>query len=628
MTRRDEILARIHTWDPADTDLPDDVAAAIDADPAVRAAFDARFGPPQLSLVDSPPAPPLARPAAARRPWGAIALAATALFAVGLWPVFLGAELEPTGDNKLSVDAGSFEELHKELDDVGHAGLEDLEDRVGDIDANLLGRLQALGYVDGPSSGSTRDLNRGERYQHEGTAPRIHTIVDPVATFGLDVDTASWVLTRSKLEAGYLPPPASVRVEGFVNRLPFDYPQPEPGVPFALNAETVPSPFSPDHHIVRIGVQARDVAAGARKPAHLTFLVDTSGSMSAANKLPLVMHALTRLVEQLGDGDTVALVVYAGGAGVVLEPTDAANKQEILAALGAMSAGGSTAMGAGIQVAYDLAEQAFAPGAVNRVVVASDGDANVGHTSHGPLAEAIRHYADKGITLTTVGVGTGNYHDTMMEGLAQQGDGMYAYLDGPAEAERVFVEELVSTMEVVARDAKAQVSWHPAAVRSWRQLGYENRRIDDEAFRDDTVDAGEIGAGHQVTVLYEVELEPGGVGPLGTVSLRAKPPGADAPASEFRWPLGRDTVLDRFEDAQRGTQVAIAAASFAEVLRGSPYALDRPLEAVMAKIDETRRAGVPEDMELQRMARRAVELTLGHRRAVSSSVISAPGDGE
>jgi Ca-activated chloride channel family protein len=648
---REELIERVASWDPTSgEDLPDEVADAIERDEAVRAAFDARFHRVDLSAVQDAPAPAPMPVPAARRDWRPVALAATTLIAIGvswaaLWtqgssldaPVPTHAEKarpKPRADTVPPPPRASKPQLTEALRSIGYVEGGEVERSAAVTGATSA--LEPLGYlgddhaqrpahrkrqilrgraVDLPATPSpTEPTLRGQRHDDPGVHRVIATRADPIATFGLDVDTASWPLTRASLARGYLPDPAAVRVEDFVNRLPYAYPRPTGAQPFAVHVEAGPSPWTAGRHLVRVGVQARDVAA-APKAVHLTFLIDTSGSMSAPDKLPLVKQALTRLVHQLRDGDTVAIVAYAGAAGLVLPPTRIEQRALILASLDRLGAGGSTAMGAGIQLAYDLALQRYQPGAVNRVVLASDGDANVGPTQHGPLVETIRHYADRGVTLTTVGVGSAGYNGSMMEGLARQGDGLYAWLDGPAEAERVFVTQLTTTLEVVARDAKAQVVWNPERVRAWRQLGYENRELADRDFRNDHVDAGEIGSAHQVTVLYEVELVPGATGPLGRVSLRAKPPGPDAPASEWRTPIPGTLLRDSWQALSADTRMAAAAAGFAEVLRGGA-AKGSSLAGAAERVIAAARPGVAEDAELVEMARAAVGLVPAHLKVL------------
>jgi len=446
------------------------------------------------------------------------------------------------------------------------------------------------------------------RFTDYGVNGFVRTAEDALSTFAIDVDTASYSMTRRQLTDGYLPAAASVRVEEFVNSFDYEYRQPAPGSPFAVDFEASPSPWNPRSHIVRVGVQGRELTQAQRKPVHLTFLVDTSGSMQSADKLGLVRKTLTMLTNELRDGDTVAIATYAGNTSVVLRPTAIGQRGTILRALDGLSAGGSTAMGAGIDLAYGLADESFVSGAVNRVIVCSDGDANVGQTSHDALSATIKGYAAKGITLTTVGFGTGNYNDTMMERLANDGDGNYAYIDSEREARRVFVDKLESTMEVIAKDVKIQVEWDPTQVVSYRLIGYENRDIADKDFRDDKVDAGEIGAGHQVTAVYEVMLAEGGSGPLGTVRVRNKAPGPEAPAVERDFALQRSVIRGSVGETSAQFRVALASATFAEVLRGSPFVGEVSLQQVGALAAEAQRAEYPADAELVWLIRRAAGL--------------------
>ncbi|MFT7519536.1 MAG: Mg-chelatase subunit ChlD, partial [Kiritimatiellia bacterium] len=286
---------------------------------------------------------------------------------------------------------------------------------------------------------------------------------DNLSTFAVDVDTASYTITRRKLTEGYLPPTSAVRVEEFVNYFPYEYTQPKPGDPFAVDMEASPSPYNPTNHIVRVGVQGKKVSFDSRKAVHLTFLVDVSGSMQSRDKMGMVKDSLKMLTQELEDGDTVAIATYAGATKIVLNPTPMSRKADIIRALDGLTAGGSTAMGAGIDLAYGLADASYRDGSVNRVIVCSDGDANVGQISHAQLSNKIKGYANKGITLTTIGFGNGNYNDTMMERLANDGDGNYFYIDSLKESRRIFIDKLSSTLEVIAKDVKIQVEWNNEA---------------------------------------------------------------------------------------------------------------------------------------------------------------------
>ncbi|MCK6522962.1 VWA domain-containing protein [Myxococcota bacterium] len=441
-----------------------------------------------------------------------------------------------------------------------------------------------------------------EGYTNYGVNPMTLTEKDAQSTFSIDVDTASYTISRRKLQEGGLPPADSVRVEEFVNYFPYHYASPgkESGsAPFAVHLEAAPNPFQPSHHVVRVGVKGRDTEQVERKPLHLTFLVDTSGSMSSSDKLGLAQKSLEYLVSQLGEEDTVALVTYAGSTQVMLEPTSADQRAKITAAIQRLTSGGGTAMGSGMELAYRMADKSFESGAENRVIVLSDGDANIGRTSHDEILAGITGYAKKGITMSTIGFGMGNYQDTMMEQLANKGDGNYYYIDSYDEAKKVFGQDLAGTIQVIAKDVKIQVEFNPEAVLAYRLIGYENRDIADRDFRNDAVDAGEIGAGHMVTALYDVVLRDGyRAENLATVRLRAKPPGADAPAKEWSTTLKGGAVHSELASASKDMRLAFGAACFAELLRNSPYAEEMTYQAVYDIVRAASRGG-KEETELQ-----------------------------
>jgi len=329
---------------------------------------------------------------------------------------------------------------------------------------------------------------------------------DPFSTFSIDVDTASYGMARAALNAGRLPDPDAVRVEEFVNY--FDYADPGPAIgapePFAVHVEVAAAPWEPAHRLVRIGVQAQEVDLSRRESANIVFLVDVSGSMNRANKLPLVKSALKTLTESLRPDDRIAIVVYAGSEGLALESTPMAAREAILQALERLDAGGSTNAGAGIQLAYDVARQNFVTGGINRVVLCTDGDFNVGVTGEGALEELIAGEAATGIELTVLGFGRSSGGDSRMEALSNRGDGNYAVIDSEMSARRVLAEELGGTLVTVAKDVKIQVAFNERQVQAYRLVGYENRMLAHADFTDDRVDAGEIGSGHHVTALYEV----------------------------------------------------------------------------------------------------------------------------
>ena len=424
-----------------------------------------------------------------------------------------------------------------------------------------------------------RDRSR-EQYEHHGFNEFKDPSDDALSTFAADVDTGSYTISRRKLNSGQMPPPASVRVEEFVNYFGYDYPEPESG-PFAVHTEAAPSPFASkkDRYLMRVGVQGKEISRAERKPVHLTFLVDVSGSMSSRDKLGLAKESLKLLTRQLKEGDTVALATYAGRTAKILEPTGVAHRERILSALDRLKAGGSTAMNSGLQLAYNMAMESFHPEHVNRVVVVSDGDANVGPDSHGAILETIQRYVDKGVRLSTIGFGTGNYRDTMMEQLANNGNGNYFYIDGMDEARRIFAKQINGTLQIIAKDVKLQVEFHDEAVERYRLIGYENRNVKDENFRNESVDAGEIGAGHTVTALYEVEVDARTTRPLATVRVRHKTPRGEE-GHEQSFPYRTDQLHRSLDEAPRDFQFAAAVGGFAELLRHSPYAKNLSYELV------------------------------------------------
>ncbi|MCY1003501.1 von Willebrand factor type A domain-containing protein [Myxococcus sp. MISCRS1] len=396
------------------------------------------------------------------------------------------------------------------------------------------------------------------------------TAKDALSTFAADVDTASYTVARRYLQQGNLPPASAVRVEEFVNYFKYRYAPPEKGA-FTVHLEAAPSPFDSKRHFVRVGVQGKVVSRSQRKPAHLVFLIDTSGSMASQDKLPLAKEAIKIAVKNLNENDTVAIVTYAGSTRDVLAPTPATDVKRIHAALDELESGGGTAMGSGMEMAYKHAVKKASGQVVSRVVVLTDGDANIGSVSPESMLESIRKYVAEGVTLTTVGFGMGNYRDDMMEKLADKGNGNSFYVDSYKEAKKVFETQLTGTLEVIAKDVKLQVEFNPAAVSRYRLVGYENRDVADKDFRDDKVDAGEIGAGHNVTALYEVELVKGARESLATVRVRAKAPNGTE-ASEQAFPLERSLLRDSLEAASPDFRFALAVAATADVLRGNPAA--------------------------------------------------------
>ncbi|UCH62672.1 MAG: von Willebrand factor type A domain-containing protein [Fidelibacterota bacterium] len=431
----------------------------------------------------------------------------------------------------------------------------------------------------------------------------VYTTEDNLSTFGIDVDAGSYTFGRKKINEGHLPPKESVRIEEYINYFRQDY-DPPIDVPFSVMVDGAPSPFRGDSlHVLRIGIQGKELTGSERKSWNLTFLIDISGSMTT--RLDLVKQSLYILVDNMQDGDKISICTYAGSVGTVLTPTTLAenDKEGIKGIISDLVAGGSTAMASGIQNAYDVNTSGLIDGGVNRVVVCSDGDANVGPTSHEDILELISSYVENGVTLSTLGFGQGNYNDNMMEQLADRGNGNYYYIDSLAEAERLFEEELVAMMEVIAKDVKIQVEFDLREVVRYRLIGYENRDIADEDFDDETIDAGEIGAGHRVTALYEVELSGNGIGNLVTVHLRYKLPNgaADIP---LEVPITVDALADTFTEGSERFQFTVGVAEFAEILRESPY-VNTLLEDVESIVAEAVAGGDDRDVEFLELVRKA-----------------------
>jgi len=430
-------------------------------------------------------------------------------------------------------------------------------------------------------------VNR-ENYGHFNDNPVKRVAEAPVSTFSVDVDTGSYSNVRRFLNQGQLPVKDAVRVEEMINYFSYDYPVPhDKSHPFSVTTEIAPTPWNPDTHLLRIGLKGYDVAPDKLPPANLVFLVDISGSMHSADKLPLLKSGLKLLVQQMRAKDRVSMVVYAGNTGVVLEPTSGREKGKILAALEALQAGGSTNGGAGINLAYAMAEQGFIQGGINRVLLATDGDFNVGTVSFEALKNLIEEKRKSGISLTTLGFGTGNYNDRLMEQLADVGNGNYAYIDNLNEANKVLVTEMSSTLETIAKDVKIQIEFNPSVVAEYRLVGYENRVLKREDFNNDKVDAGDIGAGHSVTALYEISLiggkgqkidplryatkanRQGNPGELAWLRLRYKLPMSET-SKLVEQPVN---VADIREPSKTSIdfRFASAVAAFGQQLRGGRY---------------------------------------------------------
>jgi len=407
-------------------------------------------------------------------------------------------------------------------------------------------------------------------FKNFGVNPTIDTDEEPTSTFSVDVDTASYTLARSYLNRGVLPEPDAVRVEEFVNSFDYRYAPPKDGTPFALYAEAFPSPVRRGYHLLHLGIKGRAVSAVERKTANVVFCIDVSGSMDIENRLGLVKKALRLLVNQLNESDKVGIVVYGTTARVVLEPTSAHAKAAILEAIDRLAAEGSTNAQAGLEEAYKMAARHLRKGGTNRIILCSDGVANNGITGADAIFERVKRHADEGITITTVGFGMGNYNDVLMERLAHVGNGNYAYVDRLEAARKIFVDQLSGTLEVIAKDAKIQLELDPERVARYRLLGYEKRMLKTEDFHDDSVDAGEVGAGHTVTALYELKLKPG-TGPLGTLRIRYKAPEGGVSSLVERELTGA-ILRPSLSAASSPARLSFLAAGFAEKLRSSYWA--------------------------------------------------------
>ncbi len=439
-----------------------------------------------------------------------------------------------------------------------------------------------------------------ESYNALNENPLVVTANDPLSTFSIDVDTASYGNIRRFLNTGALPPPGAVRIEEMINYFSYSYKEPQEG-PLAVTTELGPCPWRPENTLIRIGLKAKDLAPEKIPPSNLVFLVDVSGSMNQANKLPLLQQSISMLVDQMTVHDRIAIVTYAGSDRVALPPTGGDKASLIKAAIAALSSGGATHASSGIKTAYALARQSFMPGANNRIILASDGDFNVGVTSRDELERLVANERESGIYLTVLGFGMGNYHDDTMEILADKGNGNYSYIDSLLEARKVLVKERTSTLFTLARDVKLQVEFNPAYIAAYRLIGYENRTLADEDFHDDKKDAGEIGLGHTVTALYELYpvgstaipkvdnlkyqkmTQPAGVeGELLTVKLRYKPlESQESVLQSHPVAVAHPSLAETSDDFR----FAAAVAGFGMLLRHpeTPAALSYPLLRELAK---------------------------------------------
>ena len=435
------------------------------------------------------------------------------------------------------------------------------------------------------NSGAPHQNSNDEPYdmffKDYGVNPSIDTDDDNLSTFALDVDTGSYTIMRNYLNEGNLPPGESVRVEEYINYFDQGYQNPFAHQAFGISVDGAPSPFTQTerYQMLRVGIQGYAVPDEERENASLTFVIDVSGSMDMDNRLGLVKRSLELLVEQLGRRDRVSIVVYGTEARVVLDPTPGSDKDAILSAIYSLQPEGATNAEAGIRLGYKMALRAYNPDGINRVILCSDGVANVGNTEAEVILDEIRGHVEEGVTMTTIGFGMDNYNDTLMEQLADNGDGFYAYVDDMREAKKLFIDNLTSTLQTIAMDAKVQVDFNPDVVMRYRLVGFENRAVADDQFRDNSVDAGEIGAGHSVTALYEVKLYPEAYGRIATVFLRWEDPDTRS-VTELSNDFYTEELAREFEDADLYFQRAVVVAEYAEILKDSYWAEDGSLNAV------------------------------------------------
>ena len=462
----------------------------------------------------------------------------------------------------------------------------------------------------------------------------------PLTTFSIDVDTASYTNLRKKLMNGYLPHKDAVRIEEMINYFDYDYPQPEAGRPFSVNTEVAASPWSEGNKLVRIGLQGKEVKVEKRPSSNLVFLIDVSGSMSSSDKLPLLKEGFQKMVSQLNEKDRVGIVVYAGNAGVVLDPTvcDQRGKDLIIGALGRLNSGGSTNGAGGINEAYKLVQKNFIPGGTNRVILATDGDFNVGVSHDKGLIGLVKDKAKEKAYLTVLGFGQGNLNDRMMEEISNQGNGNYYYIDSAKESTKVLCEKISSTLVTIAKDVKIQVEFNPSLVHSYRLIGYDNRKLKNEDFNNDKKDAGEIGAGHNVTAIYEivpvgsanarpkvddlkyqpkktveeVKVEKSDFSDeLLTVKLRYKSP-EGGPSTLMKHPVkNKDT---KFSEASKDFIFASSVSAFGMLLKNSEYSGDATFSSVEKWITENKTTQTDESREeLLNLVRQVRRLKSGER---------------
>lgn len=492
---------------------------------------------------------------------------------------------------------------------VADDGMDDLFGG-GAVDSDAMVAVdQVDGYFFAPSSGSktaadkdrvlgersastagvakTWDFEKPMKRERKPAAfnPYVLALENAFSTFSIDVDTAAYGLARRELLDGSLPDTEAVRTEEFVNSFDYNYRPPAGRQTFAVHTEMAPSPFRRSMELMRVGIKGRRIGRDDHRNAVLTLVVDTSGSMSTPERLGLVKKSLALLLDQLSPEDQVAIVQFGGDARLVLEHTPVSEKGAILAAVQALQPGGPTQFDEGLELGYQLAADGFQGGDSNRIIIMSDGVANLGELDPEAILEQVADYRRQGIYLSVLGFGAGIYDDDLLERLANRGDGMYAYVDTMDEARQLFVDQLAATLHVIASDVKIQIEFNPDRVLRYRQLGYENRQLTKEQFRDDTVDAGEVGSGQSVTALYDVELKPGGAAddPIATVYVRYRRADNGA-VEEISSRVMESARAARFEEADVRFQLAALVAEFAEKLRRSPYSEGTDVSDVLERL--------------------------------------------
>jgi Ca-activated chloride channel family protein len=613
-----------------------------DYDPIIESALEEALGgktPPDFiaqtlaragaeAAASAPPVQPLARPRSVWRAWGpGLAAAAVLVVLIGLFAV-TGPQLTLSRAPESDMTAKQVEQYSEgnraaangsdggsvfgsdgfDLHITTRIPRDVIKDKFSkDVPDQISGTTDLGRQKYGPPTPAKPPENM--YFDNNGSNPFVDTEDDRLSTFGLEHDTGSYSIVRGYLNGGNYPPKAAVRVEEFVNYFDYDYIKPTLD-PFNITMDAAPSRYGADLancYLLRVGVQAREIPAANRKPAVLTFVIDVSGSMSGDERLGLVKRALEMLVAELVEGDRVGIAIFGSRGSVYMEHRDAGSKDAILTAIQKLQTEGGTNAEEGLKVGYEMASKAYREGCTNRVILCSDGVANVGRTQVEGILNTIVENRRKGITLSTVGFGMSNYNDTLMEQLGDKGDGHYAYVDSIDEAKRIFVDNLTGALEVVGRDVKIQIEFNPEVVKSYRLIGYVNRDIKDEDFRNDSVDGGEIGANHAATALYEIKLIEGATGAIGYATIRYKTDELDAEFTEIAQEVYTRDIASSWEAANDGLRLAGNVAEFAEILGEGFYAKNGSLEAVLADL-ESLRSRDEQVIELIELVKKAMEL--------------------